>query len=309
MNLRNLRTFVAVNDLGGVAHAAARLNMTQPTASRQIQSLEEELRLNLFDRGGRELALTPEGEDLLHRARHLLAEADAFERRARALTEGEAGVLRVGATPQVIETLLSRFLIGYRARHPAVDVQLLEHGGVRLPTELENGTVHLAIMPSGHDEFEAHLLFPMHAIAACRTKPHRKQRTVEVTEIAGDALLLLTPEFASRRWFDAACQIAGVRPRILVESGVPQTILALAADGHGTAIIPSTVEMANRRLQFMPIQHRGNPIGRWLTVARHKRHHFPRFGVEFIEELMTQSASDHPGRNVIRGSPALPRPG
>jgi LysR family transcriptional regulator, cyn operon transcriptional activator len=308
MNLRNLRTFVIVNDLGGVAQAAARLNMTQPTASRQIQSLEDELRLTLFDRGGRELTLTPDGEDLLFRARHLLAEADAFEQRARALTEGEAGVLRIGATPQVIETLLSKFLIGYRARHPAVDVHLLEDGGARLPTQLERGTVHVAIMPSGHDEFEARPLFPMHAIAARRDMPRRKQLTVEVTEIAGDALLLLTPEFAARRWFDAACQIVGVRPRIIVESGVPQTVLALAADGHGTAIIPSTVAMSNRRLGFMPILHHGNPLGRWVTVARHKSRHLPRFGGDFIEELIVQSASDYPGRHVIGGSPALPRP-
>jgi LysR family transcriptional regulator, cyn operon transcriptional activator len=309
MNLRYLRTFVMVNDLNGVAHAATRLNMTQPTASRQIQSLEEELRLNLFDRGGRELVLTPEGEDLLHRARHLLAEADAFQRRAKALTGGEAGVLRVGATPQVIETLLSRFLIGYRARHPAVDVHLLEDGGARLPIDLDNGTADVAIMPSGYDEFEVRPLFPIHAIAARRSTPVRKKRTVEVTEIADDALLLLTPEFASRRWFDAACQIAGVRPRTIIESRVPQTILALAADGHGTAIVPSTVTMHSRALQFMPVLHRGHPIGRWLTVARHKRRHLPRFGVDLIEELVAHTATDHPGRQVISGSPDLPRQG
>ena len=95
MNLRYLRTFVTVNDLGGVAHAAAQLNMTQPTASRQIQSLEEELRLNLFDRGGRELVLTPEGEDLLHRARHLLRAGVH-----RSLRRGHANQIRRNAREQ-----------------------------------------------------------------------------------------------------------------------------------------------------------------------------------------------------------------
>jgi len=154
MNLRNLRTFAAVSDVGGVAQAAARLSMTQPTATRQIQSLEDEL--------------TPEGEDLLHHARHLLADAEAFEQRARALTTGDAGVLRIGATPQVIENVLSRFLIDYRARHPAVDVHLIEDGGARLPVHLEHGSIHVAIMPADYEQFEAHALFPMHTIAARR---------------------------------------------------------------------------------------------------------------------------------------------
>ena len=73
MNLRFLRTFVAIADNGGVARAAARLNLTQSAASRQIQALEEELGLRLFARIGRGTRLTPEGEDLLERSRRVLS--------------------------------------------------------------------------------------------------------------------------------------------------------------------------------------------------------------------------------------------
>ena len=103
MNLRFLRTFVAIADHAGVARAAARLNLTQSAASRQIQSLENELGLRLFARIGRNVRLTREGEDLLARSRRLLADAAALGERASALKSGEVGVLRLGATPQVIE--------------------------------------------------------------------------------------------------------------------------------------------------------------------------------------------------------------
>ena len=83
MNLRHLRTFIAVVDAGGVARAAARLHMTQPTASRQVEALEAEFGVPLFDRIGRRVRLTSEGEDLLLRGRRLLAEADAMGERAR----------------------------------------------------------------------------------------------------------------------------------------------------------------------------------------------------------------------------------
>jgi len=69
MDLHQLRTFVAIADAGGVARAAARLNLSQPAASRQIQVLEAELGVLLFDRIGRRVRLTSAGEDLLRRGR------------------------------------------------------------------------------------------------------------------------------------------------------------------------------------------------------------------------------------------------
>ena len=101
VNLRNLRTFVAIADGGGVTSAATRLNMTQPTASRQIDALENELGVSLFTRIWRRLRLTSEGEDLLQRSRRLLADAESLGERARALKRGQTGTLRVGAAPQI----------------------------------------------------------------------------------------------------------------------------------------------------------------------------------------------------------------
>ena len=72
MNLRHLQTFVAVADAGGLARAAVRINLSQPAASRQILALEAELGVALFDRIGRRIHLTSEGQDLLERGRRLL---------------------------------------------------------------------------------------------------------------------------------------------------------------------------------------------------------------------------------------------
>src|SRR6266480_4331624 len=85
VNFGHLRTFVAIVDAGGVHRAAARLHLSQPAVSRQIQQLESDLGVALFDRIGRRLQLTSEGDDLLRRSRRLLAEADSFTERADAL--------------------------------------------------------------------------------------------------------------------------------------------------------------------------------------------------------------------------------
>lgn len=124
MDFGHLRTFVAIVDSGGVHRAAARLHLSQPAVSRQLQALESDLGVPLFDRIGRRVQLTSEGEDLLRRSRRLLQEADSFGERARALKGGHAGTLRVAGSTQHIETVLADFLPRYRRGHLSIDVDL-----------------------------------------------------------------------------------------------------------------------------------------------------------------------------------------
>ena len=231
MNLRHLRTFVAIAEAGGVARAAAGLNMTQPTASRQVHALEAELEVPLFDRIGRRVRLTSQGEDLLRRSRRLLSEADMLGERARALKSGQIGVLRLGATTQWIESVLADFLPQYRRRHPGVEVRPLEDGGVRLLGRLERGDVHLTITTERDERFNSRLLYPVYLLAVLPKNHRLSRRTVlEVAELADEPLLLLGPGFGSREWFYSACQVAHIRPRVFFDSVAPHTLIALAAD-------------------------------------------------------------------------------
>src|SRR5262245_42432669 len=160
MDLRHLRAFAAVVDTGGFARAATQLNLSQPALSRQIRALESKLGVPLFDRVGRRALLTSEGEDLLRRSRRLLTDADSLGERARELKKGQTGLVRVGATPQVIETFLAGFLKRYRQRHPAIEVHLVEDGGVRLPGRLDRGDVHLCLTGVGDARFRWRILGP-----------------------------------------------------------------------------------------------------------------------------------------------------
>ena len=308
MNLRHLRTFIAIVDAGGVARAAARLHMTQPTASRQVEALETEFGVPLFDRIGRRVRLTSEGEDLLLRGRRLLAEADAMGERARALKAGDTGLLRIGATPQAIESLLIDFLTGYRLRHPGVEIRLIEDGGVRLPDRLECGDVNLTIMPEGDERFRARLLYPVHVLAVL-TPGHRLSRraTLDVEELSNDPLLLLGRGFASREWFYAACQVARVRPRVFLESAAPQTLIALATAGYGVAVIPSSVQIPPGKVHAVPLVHRGASIGRWNVTAWDPQRSLAPYAVQFIEELTVYTRRQYPNRDLTRRAPSLPQ--
>ena len=309
MNLHHLRAFATIVDTGGFARAAARLNVSQPALSRQIRALEGELGVLLFDRIGRRVRLTSEGEDLLRRGRRLLADADSLGEHARSLKSGETGILRVAATPQVIENLLAEFLMQYRRRHPGVEVHLVEDGGVRLHARLERGDVHLALTAARGTRFRDRPLYPMHLLAAL-SPTHRlgRRAMLEIGELADEPLLVLRREFGSREWFDAACQTAQIQPRLLLESAAPHTIVALAATEHGIAIIPSNAQVPQGIVRAVPLVHRGASIGIWAHIAWDQQRFLAPYAARFVEEIVAHTRRNFPGREFIKRAPPLPRP-
>src|SRR5215216_2604810 len=118
MDLRRLKTFVAVAELGTVSKAAVHLHIGQPALSRQISDLQQELGLRLFDRVGRRLVLTAQGEQLLTDCRRVLTDLTTVRERADRVGGGERGGLKSGARAETIESGLSRVLPRYSERVP-----------------------------------------------------------------------------------------------------------------------------------------------------------------------------------------------
>jgi DNA-binding transcriptional LysR family regulator len=307
MRLQHLHTFVSVAEASSIARAGRRLTVSQPAASRQILALEAELGVRLFDRIGRRLRLTAEGADLLRQARRLLIEADVLSARARALKGGHSGILRVGATPMVIENTLAPFLANYQGRHPGVEVDFIEDGGLRLLSRLQEGQVHLALVVPDN-RFQCRLLYPSYNLAVLPAK-HRlgRRRVLDVEDLAEEPLLVLQRGFGSRDWLDVACTIAHIRPRVRLESAAPHTLIALAEQRYGVAIVPSTV-LAPRPLRALPLLQRGTALGRWLTVAWDPQRPLAAYAEHFVDELAAYCQRNYPGRDFLRVTPPPPRP-
>src|SRR5690349_6565720 len=145
MDLRRLKTFVAVAELGTVSKAALHLRVGQPALSRQLSELQQELGLPLFDRVGRRLFLTAQGEQLLVDCRRVLTDLTTVRERADVLRRGESGVLKVLAPPHTIESVLCAFLPRYARSCPHVHVQLSEALGPEQSGLLERGEAHVGI--------------------------------------------------------------------------------------------------------------------------------------------------------------------
>ena len=310
MDLRHLRYFVSVAEHANVSRAALRVHISQPALSRRIRELEAELGVRLFDRIGRQIRLTAEGDDLLRRARDVLAHAESLDERARALRGGAVGILRVGANPLLVQGGLPRFLARFRRARPGVDVRLTEDGGVRLIELVERGDLHVAVtaVQSG-SRLTSRLLFPIRVLAVARGRPQWKsRRTIEVRELAHEPLLMLRPAFTSRRLFDAACRLAHVEPHLALESAEARSLIGLAQAGHGVAIVPSSVSPLPRTLIAIPVVQEGRALGTWIGVVWDPRRRLPPYATAFVEELAATWPHGRAERARERGLPRVPKP-
>ena len=291
MDLRHARTFVTVAELGTVSKAALRLRIAQPALSRQLIDLEHELGLRLFDRVGRRLLLTGEGEQLLSGCRVLLNCAGAVTEQAQLLRHGDTGVLKIAGSPQHIESVLSQFLHRYAERYPKVEVRISEGTRNDILLLLERGEVHLGqnllhAVKLDERHYGSLPLGSVELLAVCHPSlPLGQRSTIEVARLGPFPLLLMDGGFGFRRAFDAASRMAGLRPTIVFESRNPHTLLALAEAGHGVAIVPSQLQCHRYQLRILGLTYRGRPLREPLTIIWDKRRPLPRFAADYCGML------------------------
>lgn len=292
MDLRRARTFVAVADLGTVSKAAEHLHVAQPALSRQIGTFEQELGFKLFDRVGSRLVLTGEGEQLLGACRRLLDQAHALADHAQTLRRGDAGVLRVAASPQFIEGVLADFLHAYAARFAGVQVKLHESiDWSETVGLLERGEIHLGqnllrAVGAEDDRLGIRALEAIELLAVGPPDgPLGADADIEIADLCDHPLLVLDGSFVSRRTFDSACRLAGVEPNIVFESRTLHTLLAMAERGHGVALMPSAVRIDRYALRASRVTQQGRPLREPLAIFWDKRRPRPHYTAAFCEML------------------------
>jgi len=237
MELRVVRYFLAVTDHGSITRAAVHLNVAQPSLSRQIRQLEDELGGHLFERSATGVRLTPAGERFAGMARDLVSRAEAAERAMDATTSGRAMPFTVVAPATTMADVVAPFLATTGPDSPAITVRE-ELPNAVFPS-LVAGQADLAISsgppPAGMisrplARFAVWAYVPRgHAMA------HRRQ--VTVAELVTEPLIALGRSHGTRQLFDQVVADAGLGYRIAFETDTPQIAQALAASGHGVAIV------------------------------------------------------------------------
>ena len=147
LELRRLRTFVAVADRGSFSRAADELHIAQQAVSQQIKALERSLGVTLLRRTPRRVELTAEGTVFLADCRRVLAAADRAARRVQAAARGEVGTLRLAYTLTTVWETIPRLLARLNQVYPRVKVEAREVFGADIPELLAAERYDLALAP------------------------------------------------------------------------------------------------------------------------------------------------------------------
>jgi DNA-binding transcriptional LysR family regulator len=243
MEMRQLQYFVTIARLGGLRQAADELDMSPGTLSEQLKYLERELDVRLFDRSHRRLELSEAGRTLLQRTERALLELKTAREEMRDFAQLERGELIVGALPGLGPFWLSRFLTDFLKEHPKVDLRLIERNSTLLLKMLDSGEIHVGcvllavegeVAPPGISVH--HLVVGTLAAVVSPDHPLARQPTLRLEQLAGERLILTSPEETPRLIVDAAFRSIGVVPNVCFEANDPITLIQLASAGIGIGI-------------------------------------------------------------------------
>lgn len=246
VNLRRLTYFVAVAEELHFGRAAARLHMAQPPLSQQIQELERELGVRLFDRSTRSVTLTDAGRLLYPDALDLVVRSTGVRRRMEEVRSGEGGVLRLGFVDSASYEVLPRLLRAHRRRWPSVRFELRSLSSDQQVDALTRGAIDLGVARTTPAAgMEAITTLDERLVLAVPDE-HRLAAAGEVSlaDLADESFVgfdrraspTLHQEFVALLWS------FGLPYDPVIEGTEYTTILGLVAAGQGVAIVPASVQ-------------------------------------------------------------------
>lgn len=266
MELRHLRYFVTVAETLNFTRAAERLHIGQPPLSQQIQALEAELGVQLFERNKRRVALTDAGQRFLLRARRILDEAEEAADEARRAGRGEVGILHIGFTSSL--PLTARFpamLRDHRQRYPQVKLVLHEMFTPDQFAALQRGDLDIGFArynepaaPPGVRIIELQR-DPLRMVLPA-SHPLAGERQVSLAQFRDDNFIMY-PQNAGAGLagiIRSLCQAAGFEPRVMQEADEATTQIGLVSAGLGVTVMPAPLECVQvAGVRYLPISDDG----------------------------------------------------
>ncbi|HTI67521.1 MAG TPA: LysR family transcriptional regulator [Caulobacteraceae bacterium] len=274
MDLRQLRYFVTVADERHFTRAAARLGISQPPLTQQIQALELEMGLKLFVRSTRRVELTEPGRVFATEARAILARLPQAVALAQRTERGLAGKVRVGFTesasfnPLVIDSLRA-----FRAAFPEIELEIEENVSTRMAAALEAGELDAAFLRPPLQSKGVVVLDPIgsEALVAALPRDHRlaRRRSLSLPDLADERFILyrrmVGPGLADQVM--EACEAAGFSPVVAQETPQLSSTIALVAAGLGVSIVPEGMaQVRPQAVAYVPIT--GLALRARLALAR-----------------------------------------
>ncbi len=242
MDLRHLQTFKAIAEEGSFVQAADRLQYAQSTITLQIQQLEEELGVQLFDRQRRKIQLTRAGHALLRHAIQVLNQMEQMQQDLQDLAQGESGHLHVGLIEPIASKYLAPVLQVFCERYPRIRLTIEVVSTITTHDKVAAGELDLGIStpPPGNADlsFEP-LLTESMVLLIPQQHPLEQQENIYLRDLQNQRILLTNPPCAYRTAIEQAFMAQGISISSSIEIGSLPAIKQAIQGGLGIALLPN----------------------------------------------------------------------
>lgn len=240
MDFSQLKHFVCIAQLGGFSKAERALDISQPSLSRQMRLLEEDLNTKLFLRTGRGVALTPTGEAFLPHAQAIL-DAIANGREAlRSASSDLTGKISVGLVPRLARVLTPPLVTAFRARFPNATISIIENKTPNLVTALNLGHVEVAVL-FNLEELEELLVEPLteehYVLIGLRAGGKELPSAIPFEELAHFPLILPSLSNSIRANLELTRRRTNTPLNVVVEADTMLAVFDLIRMGIGYSVV------------------------------------------------------------------------
>ncbi|QRM29375.1 LysR family transcriptional regulator [Microvirga sp. VF16] len=241
ITLRQLRYFETLARTKHFGMAADQCAVTQPALSMQIKELERELGVDLVERRGNSVAITPAGQEIASRAETILNQVRELSDYAHQYQGVLTGPLRLGIIPSIAPYLLPAILTEVDKQYPALDLQIRETQTAALVEELVRGDLDAALLalPIQQPQVETMALFQDRFLIAVQSQAAQGWTTGDLrSRIGQERLLLLEEGHCLRDQALQFCHFANMQARKALGAASLTTIMQMVAAGHGITLLP-----------------------------------------------------------------------
>ena len=265
MTLQQLEYVLAVDNYRQFALAAEKCFVTQPTLSMMLKKLEDELGIKIFDRSKQPVVPTPEGEEVIRRARKVLAESHHLQGFAKELKGEVAGQLHLGIIPTLAPYLLPLFLKSFTQKHPQLKIFIREMSTNEIISKLKTGELDMGLLatPLHEQHISEYPLFNEELfVYASRNEKLPKKKYLLPREIDLSHLWLLEEGHCLRNQVYNLCELKKLQPdtqNLHYEAGSIETLINLIDRHEGVTIIPYLATLHLKPVQKRNVREFANP--------------------------------------------------
>ena len=294
MDIKHLKSFMAVAECLSFTEAARQLYVAQSAVSQQIAELEKELSVRLFMRNKRTVKLTSAGEVLLKEAVFILSRLDEAVNKTKLAHSGLIGHLRIGFLGYTEKLFLPSMVRRFRRFYPQIELHLEQYHHGDLIEMLSSQELDIGFtLAFGIESVDALERKVVHqetiAMVMPATHPLVDDPSLRLSDVASDPFIVLNRRVSPQGYQQTLqiCSRSGFTPNIVHEPRLMQTVLMLVDAEMGVAILPESAKNhASPRLRFIPL---GEPESAYqLVVTWNKHSQNPSVGI-FLDELEKQT--------------------